>query len=94
MGQGDPFQTYVGTVSSKDKGKPGKIRRLPNTPDLLLSIRSVLERKSINQDTIMIWAACCTCSFGFLRSGEITVPSQKEFDPGAYLCYGDVKPQT
>ena len=38
----------------------------------------------------MLWAACCTCFFGFLRSGEITVPSAGEYDPGAHLSYGDV----
>ena len=38
----------------------------------------------------MLWAACCTCFFGFLRSGEITIPSVKDYDPGAHLSYGDV----
>ena len=38
----------------------------------------------------MLWAACTTCFFGFLRSGEIVTPSQKEYDPGVHLSYGDV----
>ena len=38
----------------------------------------------------MLWAACCTCFFSFLRSGEVTTPSAREYDPGAHLSYGDV----
>ena len=38
----------------------------------------------------MLWAACCTYFFGFLRSGEITVPSAGEYDSGAHRIYGDV----
>ena len=30
------------------------------------------------------------CFYGFLRSGEITVPSMAEFDPEGHLCEGDV----
>ena len=38
----------------------------------------------------MIWAACCMCFYGFLCSGEITVPSRASYDPGAHLSQGDV----
>ena len=38
----------------------------------------------------MLWAACCTCFFGFLRSGEVIVPSPKEYDPEYHLSEGDV----
>ena len=30
------------------------------------------------------------CFFSFLRSGEVTVPSKKEYDPGGQLSEGDV----
>ena len=30
------------------------------------------------------------CYFGFLRAGEITVPSESAYDKGAHLNYGDV----
>jgi len=30
------------------------------------------------------------CFFGFLRSGEVTVPSLREYDPEGHLSEGDV----
>ena len=39
----------------------------------------------------MLWAASCMCFFGFLRSGEIVVPSDGAYDPSAHLSYGDVR---
>ena len=38
----------------------------------------------------MLWAAATLCFFGFLRSGEVTVPSDSEFDGTAYLTFRDV----
>ena len=38
----------------------------------------------------MIWAACTLCFFGFLRSGEITVPLDNGYDPGAHVSFTDV----
>ena len=38
----------------------------------------------------MLWAACCMCFFGFLYSGEVTVPSAGEYNPGGHLSEGDV----
>ena len=42
-----------------------------------------------NPDYIMLWAACTTCFFGFLRSVEVTSPKH-QFDEGAHLAFGDV----
>ena len=39
----------------------------------------------------MFWATVCTCFFGFLRSGEIVVPSDSDYDAGTHLSYGDVR---
>ena len=64
--------------------------RLPITPRILRQMRSVWEKKPHDHDAIMLLAACCTCFFGFLRSGEITVSSMKEYDPEAHLSEGDV----
>ena len=64
--------------------------RLPITPFLLRSMRAFWEVDRCNRDNIMLWAACCTCFFGFLRSGEVTVPSMKLYDPTYHLSVGDV----
>ena len=39
----------------------------------------------------MLWAAVCTCFFGFLRSGKIVVLSDSEYDPATHLSYGEVR---
>ena len=39
----------------------------------------------------MLWAASCTCFFGFLRSGEATVPSQSTYNPTVHLSIDDIQ---
>ena len=51
-------------------------------------MRAVWEKDSRNQD--MLWAAVCACFFGFVRSGEITVPLESAYDLAAHLTYSDV----
>ena len=46
--------------------------------------------KVSNPDIVMLWAASVLCFFDFFRTGEITVPSMKAFDPRAHLSWGDV----
>ena len=50
----------------------------------------LLESRSSHPDNILLWAACCTFFFGFLRSGEVTVTSLKDYDPEAHHSDGDV----
>ena len=38
----------------------------------------------------MLWAVSCTCFFGFLRSGEATVPTQSSYDAAVHLSISDV----
>ena len=38
----------------------------------------------------MLWAAATMCFCGFLRSGEVVVPSQTGYDPTSHLSFGDV----
>lgn len=98
-GLGDPFKrtqpllelVLWGIKMEQTNKSPQPTRsRLPITPVILAGIRGVWEQDCTNKDHIMLWAACFTCFFVFLCSGEITVPSAKEYDTGAHLSYGDV----
>ncbi len=64
--------------------------RLPITPPILRSLGAVWEAQGLSHDTIMLWAAVTLCFFGFMRSGELTVPSDQAFDPSTHLTVGDV----
>ena len=61
--------------------------RLPIISAILRSLRSELDKEPAKWNNIKLWVACCAC---FLRSGEITVPSQKDYDSTAHLSHGDV----
>ncbi len=47
-------------------------------------------RLPADQDTIMLWAACCIAFFGFFRIGELTTPSDNSFDPRVHLSFGEL----
>ena len=93
----DPFQSSMphlehilrGIKSEQAKRSPKPRTHLPITPSILHSISRVWELNSTKYDNIMLWAACCLCYFGFLRAGEICVPSASEY-VGAHLSYGDI----
>ena len=65
--------------------------RLPITPPIIKRVGEVWEALGPSQDHIMLWAAVTLAFFGFLRSGEVTVPSDSAFDPAAHLTFDDVK---
>ena len=87
-----PVLEHVLRGIKKEHAKKAKptLTRLPITPNILLKIRKIWEEDASNFDHIMLWAACCTCYFGYLRSGEICVPSPKEYDPSAHLSINDI----
>ena len=96
---GNPFQVgmpvldYVlrGIKMDQAKHPPSKAKEcLPLTPAILLRLREVWGSKATDPTNIMLWAACCTAFFGFLRSGEIITPSLREYDANVHLSFGDV----
>ena len=65
--------------------------RLPITPAILGHLRAVWQTWSNRGDAAMLWSAATMCFFGFLRVGEIVVPSDQGFDGEIHLAYGDVR---
>ena len=79
----------IKSIQAKSSKKP---TRLPITPELLRKMRQVWTRGNGrgSWDNVMLWAASLLCFFGFLRLGEITVPTDTGFDEGAHLTFNDI----
>jgi hypothetical protein len=98
-GYPDPFKgallprlDYVMKGVKRHQAKTGeKARtRLPITPSLLRRLKSVWARTGRERDTKLMWAASCLCFFGFLRTGEMTVPSDGGYNPQTHLNLSDI----
>ena len=59
--------------------------RLPITPSIMRRIKQALSTQSKKYHNLLIWAACCTGFFGFLRCGEFLVPDGTEFNQATHL---------
>ncbi len=64
--------------------------RRPITIDLRRMLHSSWSSPPRTRDKVMMWAAASLCFFGFLRSGEIIVPSEAAFDERTHLSFRDV----
>ena len=66
--------------------------RLPITPSILKKQQEVWSTSSSYSafDRRMLRAACCLCFFGFLRAGEMTVPSDNTYDASVHLSVADI----
>ena len=93
MGLGDPFHgdmpqvEYIMRGIKKREAAKGTTsrERLPVTPAILHQLKSVWAPSGHTRDTKLILAACCLGFLGFLRAGEMTVPSEGAYDPDAHL---------
>lgn len=63
--------------------------RLPVTPVIMDTIKRVLETRPSFEST-MLWAACCTAFFGFMRCGEFTVPATTAYNKERHLSMADI----
>ena len=64
--------------------------RQPITIELLQKMKRVWYKQAPGWDERMLWTTVCLCFCGFLRSGEITVPSDSAFDETQHLTFEDV----
>lgn len=86
-----PQLEYVMTGLKRSATGNPRRQRLPITPAILRQMKEVWRTLPCQQDAVMLWAAATLCFFGFLRSGEVVVPSDGGYDPAVHLSFGDVK---
>ena len=95
LGLGNPHMEdmskleYVIRGVKRLTGSPTRTR-LPITLPLLAQLRGSWHANQSKRDASMLWAAAAMCFFGFLRVGEVVVPSDSAFDPSVHLSAADI----
>ncbi len=70
-------QVLKGIKSVQARDPPqSKPARLPITPDLLLKMKQLWEKKDNVWDRELLWAAATLCFFGFLDQGRSQFPQK------------------
>jgi len=64
---------------------------LPISVEIMSEMYSSLSKFPTDYLSIMVWAASCTAFFGFLRVGEMAVPSMESFHQTVHLTLEDVQ---
>ena len=64
--------------------------RLPITITLMQRIKQSLAVNPHSYENVLLWAACCTGFFGFLRCAEFLTPDDAPFDPQVHLLLSDL----
>ena len=65
--------------------------RLPITTTLMRRLKGTLAQDAESYRNILLWAACCTGFFGFLRCAEFLLPDGAQFDASAHLSLADIQ---
>ena len=73
-------ELVVRGMKREQAGQPTRTR-LPITLEILRRIHQHWKERWVEWDIVMLWAAMTLCFYGFLRSGEVVVPSEAEHDP-------------
>ena len=82
----------IKAIQCRGGAASSRSNRLPTTPCLLQQMKQSWQAEGDGLDQAMLWAASLLCFFGFMRSGEITVPSESTYlDEGVHYvqrCHG------